>query len=408
MTKVENTIFDFIKKHLSVILFLAVTALGILMRVPGLDFESVDFQAFLNPWWDTIRANGANGLSQQVGNYNIPYQILTYLLTLLPFKALHAYKFVSIIFDYALAISAGLIAFELTGRKKLFVPVLTYSIVLCSLAVVFNSAFWAQCDSIYVSFILLAIYFCMRNKNILCFVMLGLSLAFKLQVVFIIPAFLYYYVSTRKISFLHFLIIPAVDILLCAPALLFGRSFADIFLIYFQQTDYGHAITMNYPNIYALLCQDSAEGDYYLLKPLTIFLTFSVLGVVLAVVFKKGYDLSDPEKFLLTSIWTSFTCLMFLSSMHERYSYLLDVLLIVYAVIFKKRFFVAAAANLISLRGYGNFMFSGAIDLRLTAVFNIGLYAYITWIYLRDILASGGTKDGENKIKGEKPGKVRA
>lgn len=401
MTKAEKFVFKFVKKYITAILFVTATVLGIILRAQGMDFESLDFQAFLNPWWNIIEAGGAKGLGTQVGNYNIPYQILTFLLTLLPIKALYAYKLVSIFFDFALAIGSGLIVYELTGKNKLFLPVLTYSIVLCSVAVVFNSAFWGQCDSIYVAFIIFAIYFCLKNKHIACFVMLGLSLAFKLQVVFIIPAFLYYYASTKKISILHFLIIPAVDILMCVPALFFGRSFTDIFTIYAAQTDYGHSITMNCPNIYAILCRGGIEEDYYLLKLFSVLLTFTVLGIMLLIVLKKGYDVSDPEKLFLTSIWTVFTCLMFLSSMHERYSYLLDILLIIYVMIFRKHCFVAAAANAISLRGYAIFLFSADISLQITALFYIALYMYVTWIYVKDILGTA------NNAQSGKPAKIK-
>ena len=213
MTKIESKFFDFVQRHLPIFLIAAATILGMVIRYCGRSYQSGDFISFLNPWWSQIEAGGLGGLKTQVGNYNIPYQIIIYILTLFPLKSLYAYKLVSIVFDVVLAISAGLLVNEVSGKKSDFVFALTYSLVFCSITVCFNSAFWAQCDSIYVSFILLSIYFLLKNKNIASFVLLGVSLAFKLQTIFILPVFLCYYITTRKVSILHFLKLSPEQIL---------------------------------------------------------------------------------------------------------------------------------------------------------------------------------------------------
>lgn len=81
MTKAEIKVVDFIKKHILLFLLVAVTIIAIFLRVCGMDFKSDDFNSFLNPWWSIIRLNDFNGLATQVGNYNIPYQIIIYLMT---------------------------------------------------------------------------------------------------------------------------------------------------------------------------------------------------------------------------------------------------------------------------------------------------------------------------------------
>lgn len=265
--------------------------------------------------------------------------------------------------------------------------VITYALVFCSLTVVLNSAFWAQCDSIYVSFIILAIYFIKKDKNILSFVMLGLAFAFKLQFIFILPVFLFYYVSTRKISLLHFLIIPVVNLIMCLPSLFFGRNIFDTFTIYMEQTDYGKLIQMNCPNIYAFMCNGGDPSNYYLFKTFSIVLTVTVLGIALALVIYKKVDLTDNQNFLITSIWTVFTCLIFLSSMHERYTYLLDILLIIFVILTGKRVWLAVACNLVSLRGYCYYLFEfEALDLKTTAVIYVSLYAYVTYMFVKDVV----------------------
>lgn len=398
MTKVEKKFFDFIKNNIIWIILIAVTILGVIIRFCGFNFQSDDFNSFLNPWWSTISAGGIKGLANQVGNYNIPYQIITYILTLLPFGSLYSYKLFSVIFDFILAISAALVVNEFDKNKSLLKPALTYTAVFCSITVIFNSSFWAQCDSIYVSLILLAIYFLHRHKNIAAFVLLGSAFAFKLQTVFILPLFLYIYISNRKISILHFLLIPVTDIVLCLPAVLLGRKFSDIFTIYLVQTDYGNQIQMNCPNLWALICDRNDTTYYYLFKTISIAIAVLILGVGLALIIYKETDLMNRENLLLTSIWSVFTCIMFLSSMHERYGYLLDILTIIYAVFMFKRVWLAVLCNLVSLRGYCYYLFTyDVLDIKLTAIIYMATYAYVTYLFIKEVILNGKRLDNTKK-----------
>lgn len=386
MTKIENKAIDFIKKNILLFLLGAVTIIAVIVRFCGIDFQSDDFNSFLNPWWSVIQQNDFTGLATQVGNYNIPYQIIIYLMTLLPLKALYAYKIVSIIFDFILAISAAMLVYAFVKNNRQLKAIITYSAVLLSATVIFNSSFWAQCDSIYTSFIILAILFLHKDKPIASFVFTGIAFAFKLQTVFIIPVLLYYWISTKKISILHFFIIPAVDVIMCLPAIIMGRPFMDIITIYAEQTDYGKLIQMNCPNFYALMCEGNDMTYYYLFKQFSVLLTIAVLGIMMCVIIYKKVDLKNIETFLLTTAWTVFTCIMFLSSMHERYSYLLDIILIVYAVVSAKHLWVPIVSTLISLRGYCYYLFSyELVNLKVTAIIYTALYVYITFLLVKTI-----------------------
>lgn len=391
MTKFEHKIFDFIQKYILLIFLSVVTITGVIIRLCGIDFQSDDYQSFLYSWWVQIKNSGADGLATQIGNYNIPYQIIIYILTLLPFGPLYSYKLISIFFDFVLACSAALVVRSFDNNKSILKSFITYALVFCSMTVVLNSSFWAQCDSIYTSFILLAIYFLKKENHIVSFVLLGISFAFKLQFIFIIPIFLYYYISTRKISIFHFLIIPAVNFIMCLPSVILGRPVSDIFTIYAEQTDYGKLIQMNCPNIYAFMCNGSNTDNYYLLKPLSVMLTITILGMGLVLIIYKKVDLTNSVNFLIASIWTVFTCIMFLSSMHERYSYLLDILLIIYTVITTKRVWLTVACNLISLRGYCYYLFDfyEVAGIKITAVIYVALYAYASYVFITDVIMNG-------------------
>lgn len=391
MTKVEKKFFDFVKNNILTILFFSVTLFAIAIHFCGIGFQSGDYKSFLKPWWTIIKSSGITGLSKQVGNYNIPYQIITFIMTLFPWDSLIAYKSLSIIFDFVLAGGVMLLVKELTGSK--IWALVGYSLTICSITVLLNSSFWGQCDSIYVAFIILAIYFLIKDKTALSFVMLGLAFAFKLQMIFILPVFLFYYVLSRKVSILHFLIIPAVDIVLCLPAVILGRNIVDIFTIYLGQTDYGKQIQMNCPNIYALMCNGKDTQFYYLFKTYSILITVVILGFILALFIYKKVDIKDKKAFLMTAVWTVFTCIMFLSSMHERYSYLLDILLIVYAVSYRKNIIPAILCSLISLRGYCSYLFTfNVVENQHAALVYIGVYLYLTYVLVKEVVLGDNSK----------------
>ena len=237
-----------------------------------------------------------------------------------------------------------------------------------------------------------------EGKTIPSFVLLALAFTFKLQFVFILPFYLFYYVLTRKFSVIYFLIIPVVDIIFCLPAILFGRSFGDIFKIYVDQSNVGTQIQMNCPNLYAFLCNGLSSGNFYLLKNFAILLTVAVLGVMLVLLIYKRVDFSDRRILLLTAVWTVFTCIVFLPSMHERYAYLLDILVIIYAVVYRRDVWVALVCNMASLCGYSHYLFSyDVLDLKWVTIFYLAAYAYVTYSLLKDVAAVKVRKLGKSK-----------
>lgn len=142
MTKIESKAIDFIKKNILLFLLVAVTILAVFVRIcGGIDYKSDDFNSFLYPWWRIIKQSDFTGLATQVGNYNIPYQVIIYLMTLLPFSALQSYKIVSIIFDFVLAFSSAALVYSFVKSNAKLKAAITYSAVLLSTTVIFNSSF---------------------------------------------------------------------------------------------------------------------------------------------------------------------------------------------------------------------------------------------------------------------------
>ena len=387
MTKFKSHFYDFIFKNRFLFFIILVSVFGIFLRFLGLNFISHDYEHFLLPWWNQIEQGGINSLAAQIGNYNIPYQIMIYIMTLFPFGPLLSYKILSVIFDFLLAAGAALLVYSSSGYNPKLKAAITYGITFCSITVIINSSFWAQCDSIYASFILFALYFLKKDKNILSFVFIGIAFAFKLQTVFIFPFLIYYYISTRKISILHFFIIPAVDFIMCLPAVILGRPVWDIVSIYLTQTNYYKAVQMNCPNLYAIIWSNPKIPYYSAFKYISVLLTIILLGTALTFIIYKKVDMSNTQNFLLAAIWSVFTCVMFLPSMHERYAYLLDIIALIYAVIILKRYWLPIICTLISLRGYCRFLFGFNIpDIKFTAIIYLIVYLYVSYIFFKEVL----------------------
>ena len=129
MTGVEKKIIGFVREYAALIIFVLATLAGVLIRMAGMDFRSDDYNSFLSGWWNVIADQDFSGLSQQVGNYNIPYQVIIFILTRITGEALHAHKGS---FDYLLGTDRTA---ELTARysaEKLVSAATPPTFLVCS------------------------------------------------------------------------------------------------------------------------------------------------------------------------------------------------------------------------------------------------------------------------------------
>lgn len=323
MLSIEKKVLDWCERHMLLIFTIIISLLAYRIRYNGKDMTSVDYFSCLDPWFRTIAEGGGfSMISQQVGNYNVLYQLLICLLTYIPVFSLYSYKFLSCIFDYLLAFTAGLITYEFCHQK--LKAVLAYCGVLLLPSVFINSAYWAQCDSIYCFFLALSLYCLLKERYTLTFVFFSIAFQFKLQAVFFMPFLLYYYVRTRRFSIFQFLWVPALAILIC---LLCGRGPLDSITIYLDQTNVKPGMSHNFPSIWNLI-----TSSYEFFRGTSFRLTVSILGIGLLLILHTKLPFTR-ENILNVLIWSIWTCVLFLPSMHERYAYLLIILLLIAAVL---------------------------------------------------------------------------
>lgn len=389
MLKLEKRVLSFLEEHIIWVFFIGVSLIGFFIRLSLRWNLSGDLECFLLPWYETIKEGGGfASLSQQVGNYGILYQTIIAFMTYLPLPAVYSYKIFSCIFDYLLAGSAAALVWELTKEKKaslsgcssVYFPTLaTYSAVLLSPLVWLNSAAWGQCDSIYVSFILLSLLFLLKDRPLPAFIFLGLSFCFKLQFVFIIPFYLFYYFKKKTFSILNFLIIPATLVVSGIPGFLFGRSLGDVFSIYFNQAQEYPSMYLNYPSFWAIL-----GNDYETMKTPAILFTLFLLAAIMFFFILEKAPLTI-ENSLYLAFLTSLTMVFFLPSMHERYGYLYEVLALLIACFNKRTIPFCVALLTSSVIAYGNYLFHSGVSLHLGSFINLAAYVCYMVLITREI-----------------------
>lgn len=393
----EQKVLDFITKHCLLLAIVGVTLLSMWMRLKNLDFVSDDFQYFLLPWFTELQIGGGlQALARPIGNYNVPYLTVLALLTYLPIDPLVSIKLVSIVFDYVAAIAAADVVWVLMGKteRARLAELCTYAITVCLPTVFLNSAYWGQCDSIYVAFLLLCLCALVREKYTAAFVLFSVAFCFKLQAIFFLPMLVILYFAKRKFSAANFLIVPAVFLIGDLPALLAGRGVTETLSIYLNQTDEYPELTLNYPNLYYFLM-----GDYELFASVGVLLMLIVLALLAVYIIYNRWDISAQSMVTLALLCTMI-CLYFLPAMHERYGLVTDILSLMYFMVKRKRSYVPIIINLSSLLSYTGFLLGyWVMDLMYFAIAKLFVMVVLAKDLVTDLQdASGGNPAATQRV----------
>lgn len=329
------------------------------IRMCYIDARSGDYNSFLQHWAEFFRENGGiRAIGEPIGDYNLPYLYLLALISYLPFSDLHMIKLISVVCDVLLAFYAMRLTTVVAKNEK--APLVSFLVVLCLPTVFLNSAWWAQCDSIYAMFALAALYYGLKRRPVLAVLMGALSFAFKLQAIFILPIFVVL-LMRGDIKWRHIPLFPAFYALLVLPAVIAGRPPLDALLIYAHQTgEYASRITLNAPTLGALFKQmEDTSG----VSSVMIVLAFVYLAELLLVAWNRRRSLDD-RFVLLLALAMAVGIPFLLPSMHERYFYLAEILSVVCAAGGLFSFVIPALVQAASMICYDAYI-TGYYRLRL-------------------------------------------
>ena len=309
------------------LLLCVITGCVLLGKISLLDYVSDDYTIFLNNWIEEYTVlNLKQGLGTYIGSdYTPPYLYLMYAISRFPdYPWLYMVKFISLMTDVLLSYSLMKIASLKTKSES--VQLLMFHIAAILPTVVFNGAYWGQCDGIYTSFCILALYFTLAKKpcrGMLCF---GVALSFKLQTVFFLPGLLPLWLR-KDVKLRHLLLIPVMYMVMMLPALWGGKSMHHVLTVYIQQAGNYKFMTMNGPSLDQCLPAEAANGGPIdqMFNQMALMLGFAALAVscIPVSLYRKHLTV---ESSLLFSVLVLGAVPFFLPNMHERYMFGADVL----------------------------------------------------------------------------------
>jgi Gpi18-like mannosyltransferase len=361
---------------------MAVTcACALALRLRFVPFVSEDFVYFFGPWSEHIRRRGLMILGSGLSDYQPAYLYLLALTNLLPIPTLWSVKAIPIAADFLLAwfvfrvvrlgFPAGNRAVA-AGLAVLFVP-----------TVVMNSSVWGQCDVLFTTALVAALFYLLAGRRAATCVAYGIAISLKLQAVFFAPVLVLAWMKGR-LRFRDLLLVPAVHLLTLHPALYLGRSIPSALGIYFRQTQTYKVLQMGAPNLY----QWVANSFYEVVLPIGIGVACAVAILVLATMARSSRD-ADAAFWISASLGFLLLLPALLPAMHERYFYAADVFSVIYAFYFPRRAAVTVAVVLASVTAYVPYLFSRPAPLRLAAVALLACTAFVLYTALR-----GGSRYG--------------
>ena len=373
------------RKSFFIFLFLFITLLAIEMRYIGKDFLFEDMENAFIPWFKTMKEGGGlPALGRQVGDYSLIYQTMVAFLTYIDANPVYIFKTVSGIFDFLIALSLAYFTCNCsiesvlidTDKQKKFC--VTYACVLFLPTVIMNSAFLGQCDAVYSFFLLWSVWLLYNKKYRLSFFLLGWSLAFKLQAVLLFPLFIYFSFAHKKLSILlNFLVTVFVFYFSGIVVFFYRHNLFDGTSVYAKQTVMFKHMYMNSPSFWVFI-----GNDYNKLYLFAIGLTFFILGIGLFLVIFKIGKINSYERFFGLAVFVAWTCVIFLPAMHERYTYALDLFLLMLACYSKKYTAYALIAAVTSCTAYIGYMFTDkALSQWIIFIYIIAWFCFSYYLF---------------------------
>lgn len=390
---------------LPIILIALSTLISLTLKFSMFDYVFGDYTEFLSKWVAIIKANGyLSALKDPFYNYTPLYMYVLTLIAKLDVNPLYGIKIVSILFEYGVVFYVGRLTFLFwKNRMALWLP---FVIVPLIPSTMLNSSFMAQCDAIYVMFMLGSVYYLLRKKQVMAMVFLGLAFSLKSQTSFVLP-FYFVYMLRGHIKWYMFLLLPVVYFATLIPAWMVGRPILDLLLVYVNQTNDSYVLASYFPNIYLWIYQflDSNKVPGMVFVAVLVF----VMGIVLS---RKKYTFT-LEAWIVLLFLSSILCPYFLPSMHERYLYFGDMCALLYIAINRKsviNWAVALGVLFVSFFSYaqciyhqsffiwtdypeGMFSFITIVPWKGMSILYLGLIAYVVYDLVRILQRDRGKEE---------------
>lgn len=333
-----------------ILLIVGVTVLSLLIRLEVKHVITGDWTTWWEIWFAKLYEGGFGAIAGDWYDYAPPFVYLLWLITVLPINCMTGFKLMMSGFDFMAAIVAYLIIYEITKDKTK--SVIAYAVFLLNPIFIVNSTLWAQCDMLPMFWVLLCIYFFIKNRSSLAMFFFGVAFAFKLQPLWLLPLLVILWLN-KKVDLKHFLWLPICYLIGIIPAWIAGRPLGELLTIYLSQTEAeGWALSLKYSNLYYLIGNEGFIEQYHTAG---VWLSLAVFMIVLYYIGRKKLKIT-PEFMLLLGAFVGLLAPFFLPQMHERYGFFGEVFLILYVMLKPKKFYLPVFQSLTSFMGYSIFV----------------------------------------------------
>jgi Gpi18-like mannosyltransferase len=342
----------FNKDNLTKNLIILLIFLSLTFRIICIPHTNYDMIVHNVPWYMTLYQEGIiKSMATEFANYSPPY---TYFLALATFThdfipPLTAIKLIPMCFD----VLGTFLIYKIVRLKfqKGPMPGLAAAIYFTLPTVILNSASWGQADSLYTFFLLVCLYFVLKEKPFVAILGLGLAFSIKAQATFFLP-FLAIMAIRKKIPWLYFGMMPLMYLLAILPVVLVGRPFLDALLIYKKQSLTYSAVSMYAPNAYLLIPNEW----YSIIAPVGILGTVVLLAYWIYITSRSRINFEDKHIILIAFLSVALAPFL-LPKMHDRYFYPADVLSIVLAFYWPALWFIPILYQFASTSAITIFLF---------------------------------------------------
>lgn len=329
----------------SILITWAVLGVVWLLALVFANFESYDWKNFLKPWCNFYYLYGWHdslAAITQISDYTPLYNYFLIIIAQFgsPTLCLYAIKYLSFLFSIGLAVVMELIICRIRQCRLNYLRLVCF-LILPPILLEFTA--WGQCDAIYTFFCLLAFYWALQHKSILCFISLGLAFALKLQFLFIVPILFVMLIirdenGKKYLSWWWVWLAPLMYVVNLVPVF-FGAKLWDLLLVYVGQSGeyFNVALSMNACNLSLLFnWLVGFKSRVVLMVAEIIFIVLALTAVIYLLVrafMAQRRQPLTPTDLLRYATCFAMTMVYFMPHMHDRFFFIAMVLACIWAMV---------------------------------------------------------------------------
>ena len=387
---------SFLNDNLLAIVMAIVTGISIVIRYMVALHPTNDMVGYiLNGWMKSIESAGFKNFYTIDADYSPLYLFMIAIFTKLPKGnqvTINGYTFyqnwmyyiksVYFLMDILIAVGVFLVVKEVTKDKTK--AAIGYIISLCLPVQFANSALWGNNDSMYFCCFIYILYFILKRKDHLVWFFFGLSFSLKLQSVFVLP-FLFYLVFSRRLKFYPIYMALVALMLSFLPSYCCGASFLKPFEFFTKEVNGYSQLTLGCGNLWKFFSSTNMDSSSDALNKASTWIGLLFIFLFTAIIYIRRIKLTK-ENIVFIGTFLIGIVPFFLPHMHERYFYSLDVLILVYCLVRKKRYFFVPLMQLSSgiayyhyLSGFKTYIINtwGEDTVTIASVINLFLLTFI-------------------------------